>query len=657
MPRVPKTPGHRPIRLVRGLLLGGMLLLVAVVTGLLLLGRSSRPEEPAEESREDGGPAAAPEESLAPEATVLSSGFDYEQQVDGRPVFRLQGDRFVTDREGRVALEGVRLTLFREGEPYYVTSEKATYQQETQEADLQGSVRVEGGDGWSLASNRLDLVEGGRVVVTGGGRAHFARGEGIAGEAGSIRYELDGERLLMSGRVIMSGREEPERPRFGLTAARVEWERAASVIRARDKVFLSWGESVMRSEVVDVTTDADGETIHEARASEGATGTLLPGEGRSIGFASVSAVARFDPESHRPSTLVLSSEGAAQPVRVESRATGEPERRLAAAEVTLGLRGGELREAEARGGAALEEGPRGRAVRTARADEIDASFDLSGALESAVLRVSVQIRDGDVLARGDEATLAEGGSRTVLTGAPAFGRNRRGELAAPTIEYASESGKIHATGGVRAQMGDAAPALPGAGEGGDGQAAPTVVEAGEATFDNVARSYSFVGDVQAAQGEALLFASRLDGSEEPARSVAEGPVRTVWSDAADPAGETTTVQSDRLEYDRDAASVEYLGSVVVRQGAREIASNECRADLDDKGAVRAMRASGAVKIVDRATKRTVEGDVADYDLAADQILVTGERVILREADGGVLRGRRALFELATGTARILSESP
>jgi len=64
-----------------------------------------------------------------------------------------------------------------------------------------------------------------------------------------------------------------------------------------------------------------------------------------------------------------------------------------------------------------------------------------------------------------------------------------------------------------------------------------------------------------------------------------------------------------------------------------------------------------VRVRDLASGRRVSGDRAEYDLESRSAIVTGTPVEIREGSGTVLRGRRALFDLATGAARLLSEAP
>lgn len=654
VPPKPKTP---PLRILRRILLAAMLLLVVGVAGLFVLGRASRPEDEGEARRK----AAAPPVEAAGggiESAVLSEGFDYEQQVDGKPVFRLQGDRFTTDREGRVSLDGVRLRLFREGEPYDVSSQRATYLQETQEASLEGSVRLAGNDGWAIESERLDLPAGGRVVITGGGRARFSKGKGLSGGADRLRYELDGERLLLEGEVRMSGRESPGSPRVALAAGEVSWARGTAKVVASGAVELTWAESVLHADRIEARLLSDESGFEAASALGDVRGTVHGEHGRVVRLEARRAEVAFEPVTGDPMALALSAGKGDEPARLHLRAPGEGQRRLTAPEIRLGLVGGAPDEAEAWGGVLLEEAVPGAPKRIVRSEKIRARFAADGSLAGATLDESVELRDERVSATGQHMTLEGDGERAVLTGAPAVGKSERGELSAPRLIYDRAAGRLRAEEGVRARFQPGEAGLPAPSDATSRE--PIQVEAREGLFTLEPRTFDFSGTVQAVQGETLLFADRLTGDEPSGKSSASGKVRTIWKDparegSAEPS--TTVIQAEALDYTRGGRELRYRGGVQIRQGSREIRAEECAVELDEQQRARRVRAQGKVRIEDRVSGRTVEGDAADYDLESRTAVVTGEPVVLREKSGTVLQGRRALFDLATGTARLLSEKP
>ncbi|HSM13424.1 MAG TPA: LptA/OstA family protein, partial [Thermoanaerobaculia bacterium] len=136
---------------------------------------------------------------------------------------------------------------------------------------------------------------------------------------------------------------------------------------------------------------------------------------------------------------------------------------------------------------------------------------------------------------------------------------------------------------------------------------------------------------------------------------AEGGVRTLWSEPGEEAGRkvSTAVSAERLRYLAEPGRAEYEGGVEVRQLDRELDATRLVVELDEARRVRRMVAAGGVTIVDRKSGRKVEGETAEHDLVARTILVEGSPVVLSESDGSKLRGPRLLYDVATGSARMI----
>jgi lipopolysaccharide export system protein LptA len=303
---VARSGKSRGVHRLRAVILVAIALVVASVVALFQLGRAGRPAaDPRVSEGEMGGGATAA--GPVDEATVLSEGFDYEQQIAGKPVFRLQGDRFTTDRAGKVALQGVRLVLYREGEPYEVSSRTATYDPETRAAELAGDVEVSGGDGWQFYGARLDLVDGGRAIVSRDSRVHFRRGPNLAGSARQLRYDLEGETLELSGRVVVSGREESEDRVASLAAETMTWLRDGSTVVGTGGVRLASGRDRLAAERIDARLREGGDGFESATAAGGVTGSLQNGADGTVDFAAETATVGFDRDTAAPASVLLAA--------------------------------------------------------------------------------------------------------------------------------------------------------------------------------------------------------------------------------------------------------------------------------------------------------------------------------------------------------------
>ena len=641
------------MRRLRLVLLAAIGAVLGGVTGLFLLGRASRP--PAEAVPAE--PSRARAEAAAEDVAVLSEGFDYEQQVAGKPVFRLQGARFTTDRSGTVTLDDVLLVLYREDRPYEVRSRSATYDPESKNAELVGDVKVSGGEGWELSGNRLDLVGETNTIVSRGGRINFRRGEELAGSARRLRYRMDEQVLVLEGQVEVAGERQGDGRALGLKAAKMTWQRDGSTVSAEGGVLLTADADRVEAHRIDARLRSGGAELETATAVGAVRGQLqTPEEGR-LAFVSQRAQVDFDETSGAPSSVLLAGESAAKPAELLWTPAAGTKRRLVAPVVQAALTAGRPTEAAATGGVMLREATADGGERRATAEQVTAAFAPDGELASAQLLRRVRLVDGDWTVTGDEATLAPGGVRGEVRGRPAHAVGERGEMTAPTMRFDRGASRLDAGTGVRVTF--RPEASPVASGGAPGAALPVAVEAREATFFDAPRRSEMRGDVRVAQGDSLLFADRLDGDEEKSVAIAIGHVRTQWTDRPPEGAETapvvTVITAERFEYRRQAGEAHYSGEVVVRQERREIFGDELVVELDDEGKARRLLATGSVRIEDRASGRSVSGTSADYDLAAGQAIVLGEPVVLRDETGTVLRGRRALFDERTGTSRLLSD--
>ena len=682
---VPRPPFQR----LRRTLLVLLVLTAGGVAGLYVLGRSARPA--IEEETAGTGPGAARGRSKGADATreavLWSEGFEYEQRIGERSAFQLRGDRFATDREGIVTLRGVGLELTREnGDSYRIQSRRAAYDPKDQSARLAGDVHLTGARDLRLEAEKLDLVRGGRTVVSRGA-VHFGLGAAYSGDASALRFDFERDRFQLRGGVHVSGAGPPGRGPVALHAEQVVFERPQHLLHATGRARLSAGRSRLRAHRIDVALDSEDREAQRALAVGGVAGQLLspgasdadrfpddagetgdesavenaaagtPGPGERLHFAGATLRVGLAGEPRQASEIDL--EGAeAAPAQLTFRAPeGGAVRTLTAPHVVATLDSGKLQAATATGGIRLDERGAGTAERVATSNRAEASFDAAGELASLRLLDEVTLEQAATRAQASRADVDAATGRVVLTG----GRERvrvttdRGELRAPRVEFERTGSKLHARDGVLAVLRPQRSAI-GPVPADRSPDTPIRVESREADADDVQRSWEFRGDVRAVEGDDLLFADRLSGTEQPATLSASGSVRTVTRQAGG-AGKsvTTTVSADGLAYDRTAARIEYSGSVRVRQEEREMTGDDLVIELDDQQRARRMTATGTVRIDDRAAGRSVTGKSAVHDLEARTILVEGDPVVLTEKGGGTVRGHRLLYDLGAGSARMLPD--
>jgi len=119
----------------------------------------------------------------------------------------------------------------------------------------------------------------------------------------------------------------------------------------------------------------------------------------------------------------------------------------------------------------------------------------------------------------------------------------------------------------------------------------------------------------------------------------------------------TEVIANLLTYRKNEATVTYTGGVRLSQGARTLTCDELVAALDGTQQVRRMTASGKVLLHDADAGRSIQASIAIYDVAAESIELLGDPVTMKDDSGATLSGKRALYELKSGAARLTGAAP
>ncbi len=633
-------------------------MLVAALGGLYWLGRQGT-IEPGAPATVEGG--ATPVDPLQGELAA-SEGFEFEQQVAGKPVFRIAGDRFRAGKDSRVELEGVVLELFRDGEPYLVRSRTGVYDSETQASRLEGGVEIQGGDGFSLSTAAVDLAEGGRELVSRGA-VQFRQGKSLSGEASAMRLDFGADRYVLEGPTRLRAAAAGDEPGVDLTAARIVVERRQHAVKAEGDVVLLRGGERIQSQQLALYLAADDETPRAVQAKwevEGALESTDQGGGESpVEFRAKEATLDFEGSPARPVRIALETDKGSQ---VQLMAPGPPglRREIAARYLVATLVEGRLASAQGFQPVFFAEYPAdapGRPVRTGQADQVEAEFDATGQPTRLTFVGRVEFRDERIRGRGERGFFDLDRGRAELFGKRVTVSSDRGELTGPHLAWDRKTGLVTADGGIQARLDPAgASLLSGAQAGARG---PVRIEAQEAIFQEQPRAFIFRGRVQAWQGESVLLADQLRGEEAEQRLSAAGGVKTIFREPAGPDGAVrqTEITAETLAYRRVERTIVYQGSVRMQQDGRTLVADELVNHLGEGDRVERVVATGALRLEDGASGRVVEAGRADYDLAARTALFEGQPVVLKDRQGTTIQGRRLLYDLSTGSARMLAETP
>ncbi|MFN7940616.1 MAG: LPS export ABC transporter periplasmic protein LptC [Thermoanaerobaculia bacterium] len=642
----------QPFRTWRTILLALLILTVAALVGLFALGRR-RPEVAAEPSAGVAGPSR-------PDVVAASDRFEYTQMLSGRPVLKVAGDRFSATRDGKVHLDGVTFVLYREERSYEVHSREALYDQERQEATLRGEVRLVSGDGLTLTTEHLELVDGGKRI-TGDGPVELAREPGYRGRGSAISGDLERELFVLAGPAVVESTAAAGGESTRLEAQQITAARREARISADGAVVLTSGASRLSAPSLDLFLAADESSPRVVQARGGVEGEIAStaAEGAPLAAANRLSARRatleFDPTTHRPAHLELEGEKDAR-VLLASVLPDGTVREIAALHVVAAFVDGELRDAQAYQPAFFAEYLEGHAespLRHGQADQAEAEFGAGQKMARVTLVGNVRFKDPRVSATGERGFFDLDAGRGELLGRRVVVVSDRGTLVGPHVEFHRGTGLVEADGGVEAEMKGRALQLPGAAASAD----PVRVQAQEAIFQDTPRNAAFRGAVRAWQGKNLLLADQLHAEQDGERLSAAGNVKTVVipQPAADGKPQAPVeVTAATLTYRKAEARLIYSGPVVVTQNSRSLACDELVGDLDAQQRVRTFHAKGNVRLSDPLSNRQATGDLAEYDVDGASIAISGAKVEMRDRDGNVIRGRRLIYDTRDGTARMSS---
>ena len=274
-------------RIVRAFLL---VVLIAGVGGLASVFMSGRQEstvvvadEGIEEAVEVPGAAEA---AIPGEETVQLSAEQFESTLEreGVEVFRIRGARTSSDDRGNVLLKEVEVDYPRGDDHYRLRADGATYNEVTNATHLEGAVSLEGTNGLVVDTDWMDLAEGG-MVLTAADDSGFTF-EGVTAVGDGLRVDFRREVANLTGGVRVTGSaatsETGDSPQpLSLTAETLEYRWREGRMRAAGGAAMEFGES---PEPLSLT----GETL-EYRWSEG---TLTARGGTTTRFGDLNLAAR-----------------------------------------------------------------------------------------------------------------------------------------------------------------------------------------------------------------------------------------------------------------------------------------------------------------------------------------------------------------------------
>ncbi len=664
-----RGPGHRPLILVRWILLGLLLAAGAVVLGIYL-DRGSTSQTPRsvaddpERGAEPPGPRSVaddPESPVDSRDVVLSAeGFEYEVIEEGVTLFHIRAERMISDREDRFVLEKVELKTEEAADSSYaVSSDRAIYDLDTRNARLEGSVVMTGPNGVELRGEVFELERSGRILESRASPVAYRIPGGYTGTAEEVRINLQRNNLRLRDRVVIDsppGADPPVR----LTAERMFYREDEGLLRVEGDVVFTRGQDRLSSRRLAVRFEGSaegGEVVRFVQARWDVYGRLaLASNGDrsgSLGFTAETMGVAFDGAGKQVEKVVFEGGDGPATMRLDD-GTGLLQT-LRSQSIITDFADGAVSRLESPVPAVLEERlavPGAPPLRRLCGDTLSASVGPDGGLGDVELDGTVDYNDSRMSASGDRLR-GDPARELLLTGAPARLVADDNDVAAPEIVYSRSGGTLIANGGVRATGLDRSGVELASGD----DRATVLVTADQAIWSDQPPEVTFVGTVRAWQGESFLFADRLQALEGGERLVGQGSVKTVWKPrpGEEEQRKPVEVSAGRVVYERSEGRLNYTEQVRAHEAGRTMKCNDLEVFMDAERRIDSLLCRGAVVVEDPLNGRTVRGGEARYTPGDGLALITGAPVVMVQRDGTEIEGRRLRYELDTGQVSILSE--
>jgi lipopolysaccharide export system protein LptA len=479
---------------------------------------------------------------------------------------------------------------------------------------LDGGVRLRGrgedGQPMILASPRLELSRGGRILADGEGTVLRSEGFAVRSRTLERTKEGEGDRVRSSGSAGLLVAPSPR----GLPSA-----------------------TLLSGDLLELQRDAGGQPVWVEASSAG-------------GKAQVDVA----PSPRLPARRTRSP-----------RFTGRfRDGRLAEVDAPAALEAWE---------AALPGGPPDSGLKVLTAGNGRFLFSPAGGLDVTSFKGGVTVSDGTrATLKGAEATLRGADDTAVIAGtpeAPAEYRDERGSLTAAVLSYARRDDRIDASGHVRASWsGEGRGSL--LGNRGDG---PLHSESDTLRISEGRSRLHLTGNVRAWQKESVLRSESLVLDDVARTLRAERNVRAFLRREAAPkgslpaagkgapSGETINASGDLLTHREADRLIRIEGHANLVSGTWEVTSDVADFHLTPDRAVEYAEARGAVTLEDRTQHRKGSGAKATFRPQSEVVTLEGSPAVALDGkgnrtSGAVLTFRQGRSQVDVETGGVASET-
>ncbi len=629
-------------------------LLVFLIAGLAIVaGIRVRQKRPAE--TEDSSPGQAVLGKNSSDALGVYNEFKISERVQGELIFSLEALRTLGKSSGWHDIETVLLQLYGDNEKKgpLLTCRRASFNVDTKDAKLSGSIQVEFPDGTFLSTEVGSLLGGGRKFETESGVVFV--GNGVVGSAGVAEYDMKRNVLSLSEGVIVRGDSGDS-----LSVPELIYrERAGKVDLPRGGTMGFGGFSLEFAEG-EVTLD-EGDERDPSRVVF-RDGVHITGEHPETGQEFDAWGEFFEARKDAADRWQITLRSSGPWVRFMTLGGTDVAFEEVFAWAIHAVAGSEgLLNVSADGRVCLQTIPFEGPVRRAEADSLRVWFDRGAATDLELLDNVVLSGDG-IDAEAHRARLDVETGKAMLHGNPTGARrvtirSERGKLTADQAVLFKESGRVDVLGRVQGEMFETQ--VLGAER--DQEDATTVHLAAEGlTVSDEGKLFELSDQARLWQGSRLLTADDILYRPETQRLEARGHVKTTLParavDPEAPATEDIILSARSMVYEDHEHRALYEGDVKFSDPDYRLSAGRLEILMGEEGAIDRVVATGSVTIVERRTGQTLTGNTAIRDVSKGTVVLEGSPARAVDGAGNMLSGRSLTWNQASGRVTVAEET-
>ncbi len=588
-------------------------------------------------------------------AVGVSNEFKYVEQVEGRMIFALEALRTLGKSSGWYDIEGVAVQLFGDDESMgpMLSCKNASFNIDTKDAQLTGSVQVEFPDG-AFFSTEIGMLLGGGRRFESGTSVTFV-GQEVFGRAGAVNYDMTNEVLQLSDGVVIR-----TDGRHSLTTPTIEYRRRKGLLSLPQGGTMVFGGVTLTAPFGRIELK-EGEQLPQKVIFSG--GVTISGTDQGTDQSLRAWAERIEAERDADNRWQIHATTSGPWVNVEFFGGDNV--------LFQGLRTWDLKAvADKEGllnmvadkGVCLENvSPTGER-RVGEAKSLRVWFD-EGQTSDVELQKEVVIRDEGVVATAYRARVDALNEKVMLQGNPIGRSNRvslvsdKGRLVADQALLSREDGMAEARGRVQGEMYGVS--LAGGHQGGTEEGETVHIACGMLTMSNDGGEYHLRDSARAWQGQRLLAADEIKYLPEQRTMEARGHARTTFpASMLDPGSKTAedvVLSARSITFDDARSRAVYQGDVVYRDARQTMSAALLEVEIED-GDVRSVVATGSVEIQSFETGQKLTGSRVVHDVASGDFHLTGEPAQAIDESGNMLSGRSLTFNQASGRVSVADET-